>query len=84
VIPLGDIEGLVERNPLFAGHLIHMLIGRVRSLVKKVGDLALKDVYGRFSKFIDENAVEQKGHARVPERLTQHDIAGESAARARW
>src|SRR6266705_4207709 len=46
VIPLGDIEGLLERNPLFAGHLIHMLIGRVRSLVKKVGDLALKDVYG--------------------------------------
>src|ERR1700704_3215707 len=75
VIPLGDIEGLLERNPLFAGHLIHMLIGRVRSLVKKVSDLALKDVYGRFTKFVDENAVEQKGTRVVPERLTQHDIA---------
>ena len=75
VIPLGDIEGLLERNPLFAGHLIHMLIGRVRGLVKKVGDLALKDVYGRFTKFIDENAVEQNGMRVVPERLTQHDIA---------
>jgi CRP/FNR family cyclic AMP-dependent transcriptional regulator len=75
VIPLGDIEGLLERNPLFAGHLIHMLIGRVRSLVKKVSDLALKDVYGRFAKFIDENAIEQKGTRVVSERLTQHDIA---------
>jgi CRP/FNR family cyclic AMP-dependent transcriptional regulator len=75
VIPLGDIEGLLERNPLFAGHLIHMLIGRVRSLVKKVSDLALKDVYGRFVKFIDENAIEQDGVRVVPERLTQHDIA---------
>lgn len=75
VIPLGDIQGLLDRNPLFAGHLIHMLIGRVRSLVKKVGDLALKDVYGRFAKFIDENAVERNGARVVSERLTQHDIA---------
>jgi CRP/FNR family transcriptional regulator, cyclic AMP receptor protein len=75
VIPLGDIQGLLDCNPLFAGHLIHMLIGRVRSLVKKVGDLALKDVYGRFAKFIDENAVERGGARVVPERLTQYDIA---------
>ena len=75
VIPRGDMEGLLERNPLFAGHLIHMLIGRVRSLVKKVGDLALKDVYGRFAKFVDENAIERNGARMVPERLTQQDIA---------
>ena len=76
VIPLGDIEGLLEHNPLFAGHLIHMLIGRVRSLVRKVGDLALKDVYGRFAKFLDESAIERNGARVVPERLTQQDIAG--------
>ncbi|HMH17476.1 MAG TPA: Crp/Fnr family transcriptional regulator [Burkholderiales bacterium] len=75
VIPLGDIQGLLDCNPLFAGHLIHMLIGRVRNLVKKVSDLALKDVYGRFAKFIDENAVEQGGARVVSERLTQYDIA---------
>src|SRR5258708_12830593 len=80
VIPLGDIEGLLERNPLFAGHLIHMLIGRVRSLVKKVGDLALKDVYGRFAKFVDENAIERNGARMVPERLTQQDIPAPIAA----
>ncbi len=75
VIPRGDIEGLIDRNPAFARHLIRMLIGKVRSLTQKVLDLALKDVYGRFAKFIDENAVEQKGARVVPERLTQHDIA---------
>jgi CRP/FNR family transcriptional regulator, cyclic AMP receptor protein len=75
VIPRGDIEGLLERNPAFARHLIRMLIAKVRTLTQKVLDLALKDVYGRFVKFIDENAIEQSGTRVVPERLTQHDIA---------
>jgi len=75
VIPRGDIEGLLERNPAFARHLIRMLIAKVRTLTQKVLDLALKDVYGRFVKFIDENAIEQGGARVVPERLTQHDIA---------
>ena len=75
VIPRGDIEGLLERNPAFARHLIRMLIAKVRHLTQKVLDLALKDVYGRFVKFIDENAIEQDGARVVPERLTQHDIA---------
>src|SRR5258707_1866543 len=75
VIPRGDIEGLLDRNPAFARHLIRMLIGKVRSLTQKVLDLALKDVYRRFAKFIEENAIEQKGTRVVPERLNQHDIA---------
>ena len=75
VIPRGDIEGLLDRNPVFARHLIRMLIAKVRSLTQKVLDLALKDVYGRFVKFIDENAIDQQGVRVVPERLTQHDIA---------
>jgi CRP/FNR family cyclic AMP-dependent transcriptional regulator len=75
VIPRGDFEGLLDRNPAFARHLIHALIGKVRSLTQRVLDLALKDVYGRFSKFIDENAIEKSGTRVVPERLTQQDIA---------
>lgn len=75
VIPRGEIEGLIDRNPAFARHLIRMLIAKVRSLTQRVLDLALKDVYGRFVKFIDENAIEQQGTRVVPERLTQHDIA---------
>src|SRR5207247_9111756 len=75
VIPRGDIEGLIDRNPAFARHLIRMLIGKVRSITQKVLDLALKDVYGRFAKFIEENAIEQKGARVVPERVSQHDRA---------
>ena len=75
VIPRGDIEGLIDRSPEFARHLIHMLIAKVRSLTQRVLDLALKDVYGRFVKFVDENAIEQQGARVVLERLTQHDIA---------
>jgi CRP/FNR family cyclic AMP-dependent transcriptional regulator len=75
VIPRGDFEGLLDRNPAFARQLIRMLIGKVRALTRKVLDLALKDVYGRFVKFIDENAIEQDGARVVQERLTQHDIA---------
>lgn len=75
VIPRGDVEGLLERNPAFARDLIYKLIGKVRSLTNKVLDLALKDVYGRFVRFVDENAIERDGKRIVPERLTQHDIA---------
>lgn len=75
VMPMSDIEGLLERNPMFARHLIHMLIAKTRSLVKQVRDLALKDVYGRFAKFVDDSAIEQDGARVVPERLTQQDIA---------
>jgi CRP/FNR family cyclic AMP-dependent transcriptional regulator len=75
VIPLVDVEGLLEANPAFARDLITKLIGRVRSLTDKVRDLALKDVYGRFVQFVNDNAVERDGQLMVPERLTQHEIA---------
>lgn len=75
VIPLGDVEGLLVANPLFGRNLIEKLIARVRSLTAKVGDLALKDVYGRFVRFIEESAVERDGERIVPERLTQADVA---------
>lgn len=75
VISHGDVEGLLAANPQFARDLIQKLIGKVRSLTGKVRDLALKDVYGRFVRFVEEHAVEQGGERVVPERLTQHDIA---------
>lgn len=75
IIPQGDVEGLLAANPQFARDLIAKLIGKVRSLTGKVRDLALKDVYGRFVRFVEENAVERDGGRVIPERLTQHDIA---------
>ena len=75
LIPRRDVEGLLERNPVFARDLLNRLIGRVRSLTARVRDLTLSDVYGRFVKFVDTHAVERDGKRVVPERLTQHDIA---------
>ena len=75
VISHGDVEGLLAANHQFARDLIQKLIGKVRSLTGKVRDLALKDVYGRFVRFVEDNAVERDGRRVVPERLTQHDIA---------
>lgn len=75
LIPRPDVEDLIEHNPAFARDLMNRLIGKVRSLTSRVRDLALDDVYGRFVKFLDTNAVERDGTRVVPERLTQHDIA---------
>src|SRR5262249_18084857 len=58
VIPKGEVQGMLRKNPEFAEDLIKKLIGKVRSLTGKVLDLAMKDVYGRFVKFIEEHAVE--------------------------
>lgn len=75
VISHGDVEGLIGGNPAFARDLIRRLIGKVRSLTGKVTDLALKDNYGRFVRFVEDNSIEQDGRRVIPERLTQHDIA---------
>lgn len=75
VIPRGDLESLLEQRPGFARDLVNRLIGKVRSLTGKVSDLALKDVYGRFVKFVTENAVEQNGRRIIPEHLTQQELA---------
>ena len=70
LIPRDDVESMMARNPAFARDLIHKLIGMVRSLSNKVSDLALKDVSGRFVKFVDEHAIERNGKLVVPERRT--------------
>jgi CRP/FNR family cyclic AMP-dependent transcriptional regulator len=80
VIPRSEVEGLLGRNQEFARDLIYKLIGKVRDLTTKVLDLALKDVYGRFARFVDEHAVEESGRRVVRERLTQHDIAARIGA----
>jgi CRP/FNR family cyclic AMP-dependent transcriptional regulator len=75
VIPQRDAEALLTGNPQFARVLVRKLIGKVRSLTERVRDLALKDVYGRLVRFLEEHAEEQGGKRVVRERLTQADIA---------
>jgi len=81
MIPRGDVERLLDSNPVFARDLIEKLIGLVRSLSNKVRDLGLKDVYGRFVAFIGDHAIEQDGKQVVPSALTQQEIAAASAPR---
>jgi CRP/FNR family cyclic AMP-dependent transcriptional regulator len=80
VISHADVEGLLAGNPAFTRDLIRRLIGKVRSLTNKVTDLALKDIYGRFVSFVEDNSVEQDGRRVILERLTQHDIAARIGA----
>jgi CRP/FNR family cyclic AMP-dependent transcriptional regulator len=75
VIPQRDAEALLSGNPQFARHLVRKLIGKVRSLTEQVRNLALKDVYARLVRFLEEQAVEEDGRRVVRERLTQADIA---------
>ena len=75
VINYGDVENLIAQNPAFCRDLIAKLIGKVRTLTARVHDLALKDVYGRFVRFVANHAVRHDGDLVVPERLTQNDIA---------
>ena len=75
VIPHRDVEALLATNPEFARNLMHKLIGKVRSLTARVLDLALKDVYGRLVKYLEESAVDEGGRRLVPGRLTQSEIA---------
>jgi CRP/FNR family cyclic AMP-dependent transcriptional regulator len=75
VIPQVDVERLLAGHPAFASELLRKLIGKVRSLTGRVADLALKDVYGRLVRFLEENATPLEGRRVIPERLTQSDIA---------
>jgi CRP/FNR family cyclic AMP-dependent transcriptional regulator len=75
VIPQRDADALLSGNPQFARHLVRKLIGKVRSLTEQVRDLALRDVYARLVRFLEEQAVEEDGRRIVRERLTQAEIA---------
>jgi CRP/FNR family cyclic AMP-dependent transcriptional regulator len=75
VMPQRDAEALLTGNPQFARHLVRKLIRRVRSLTEQVRSLALRDVYTRLVRFLEEQAVEEGGRRVVHERLTQAEIA---------
>lgn len=75
IIPRAEVEGLIERDTAFARDLISRLIRRIRSFADSVRSLALKDVYGRLARFIEENAVAAESGHIIPARLTQQDIA---------
>ena len=74
IVPGADLADFVRRNPAFAMHFIHRLIGRIRVLTENVRSLALMDAYGRVARLLLENAATEKGVQYV-EKLTQAEIA---------
>ena len=65
----------IRRNPDFALDIIAKVIERARESTENVKNLALLDVYGRVARLLLNLAVETDGKLRIPEKITQQEIA---------
>jgi CRP/FNR family cyclic AMP-dependent transcriptional regulator len=74
VLSKADFLECLGRNPQIALNLIRDLVSLANRLTEAVSDLALRDVYGRLVRVLEEQAVEADGQ-RVTRRLTQREIA---------
>jgi CRP/FNR family transcriptional regulator, cyclic AMP receptor protein len=75
VVNRAHFRDFILAHPDFALHLIERLIRRVRVTTGNLKSLALSDVYGRLVRLLNALAEEVDGKLRVPEKLTQQDIA---------
>lgn len=75
VLRRAELAGFMAGHPDFALHIIRKLAHRVRSLTDSVRDLAFIDVYGRVARLLLNMAVEADGKLRIPEKITQQEIA---------
>ena len=75
ILSHGAFEQCVERAPRIANMVLRVLAQRVREADRKIGTLALMDVYGRVASMLLELAVNKDGKLVVAERLSQQDLA---------
>ena len=75
VLTHAAFEACVERAPRIANMVLRVLAQRVREADRKIGTLALMDVYGRVASTLLELAVNKNGQLVVSEKLSQQDIA---------
>ena len=68
-------EKCVEKVPRMATMVMRILAQRVREADRKIGTLAMMDVYGRVASTLLELAVNDNGALKVSERLSQQDLA---------
>jgi CRP/FNR family cyclic AMP-dependent transcriptional regulator len=68
-------ERCVEQAPKIANLVMQCLAQRVREADRKIGTLALMDVYGRVASTLLELSVYNDGKLVVGERLSQQDLA---------
>jgi len=68
-------EKCIEQVPRIATVVMRILAQRVREADKKIGTLALMDVYGRVASTLLELAVVDNGKLMVGEKLSQQELA---------
>jgi CRP/FNR family transcriptional regulator, cyclic AMP receptor protein len=75
VLQHNAFEKCVEEAPRIAKMVMQVLAQRVREADRKIGTLALMDVYGRVASTLLELAVYNNGKLMVGEKLSQQDLA---------
>jgi CRP/FNR family transcriptional regulator, cyclic AMP receptor protein len=75
VLTHAAFESCVEQAPRIAKVVMQILAHRVREADRKIGTLALMDVYGRVASTLLELAVYSNGKLVVGEKLSQQDLA---------
>jgi CRP/FNR family cyclic AMP-dependent transcriptional regulator len=75
VLSHSNFERCVEQAPHIGNMVMQCLAQRVREADRKIGTLALMDVYGRVASTLLELAVYQNGKLVVGEKLSQQDLA---------
>lgn len=75
VINHDELRRYISANPDFAMHLVAMLIGRTRTAVESLRQMALLDVHGRLVNLLTSLTPEHKGVGKVTERLSQQELA---------
>jgi len=75
VLTHNAFERSLEQVPRIANLVMRCLAERVREADRKIGTLALMDVYGRVASTLLELAVYNDGKLMVGEKLSQQDLA---------
>ena len=75
VLTHAAFERCIEKAPRIANVVMQILAQRVREADRKIGTLALMDVYGRVASTLLELAVYTNGKLVVGEKLSQQDLA---------
>ncbi|HET7401691.1 MAG TPA: Crp/Fnr family transcriptional regulator [Usitatibacter sp.] len=75
VLQHAAFEKCVEQAPTIGNMVMQVLAQRVREADRKIGTLALMDVYGRVASTLLELAVFTNGKLMVGEKLSQQDLA---------
>jgi CRP/FNR family transcriptional regulator, cyclic AMP receptor protein len=75
VLSHAAFERCVEQAPRIANMVMRVLAQRVREADRKIGTLALMDVYGRVASTLLELSVYSNGKLMVAEKLSQQDLA---------